>query len=106
MAVIIYDHNAKIEIKEAAAYYEKCQENLGKKFLEIIEDSVGNISKNPLIYRTLRGEFRRCLVKKFPCGISYLPGNEIIFIAAVMHLKRKPDYWYQRVNGKKFPSAS
>jgi hypothetical protein len=38
------------------------------------------------------------LVKRFPYGIIYRVDGQEVFIAAVMHLKRHPDYWIDRVN--------
>lgn len=97
MAGLIYDPLAKFEIKEAAAYYESCQEGLGRAFLETIEGDVQKLAANPLHYRKIGRHFRRCLVNRFPYGIIYRVDGDIIFIAAVMHLKREPDYWKQRL---------
>jgi toxin ParE1/3/4 len=90
VAKIVFDPEAKKEIKEAAEYYENCQEGLGEKFLGAIERSVENISANPLMYRKLRGNFRRCLVSKFPYGLIYTIAEDEIYVAAAMHLKRNP----------------
>ncbi|HIP58812.1 MAG TPA: hypothetical protein EYH01_00115 [Campylobacterales bacterium] len=40
---------------------------------------------------------RRCLVNRFPFGLVYRIEGDTIVIVAVMHLSRKPDYWYSRV---------
>jgi toxin ParE1/3/4 len=100
MAKIIYDPEAKQEIKEAAAYSEECQEGLGQRFLSAVELTVEKVSNNPFLYRKFHGRFRRCLVNKFPYGIIYTIGENDVFIAAVMHLKRKPGYWIKRVEDK------
>ncbi len=97
MARIIYDPEAKREIKGAAEYYEGCREGLGKNFLSAVETAVEKLRANPFFYRKLRGRFRRCLVKKFPYGIIYSTSEDEIFIVAVMHRKRKPDYWINRI---------
>ena len=96
MVEIIYYQEAKKEIKEAAAYYEKHQKGLGQSFLLSIEYAVKILSSNPLLYRKLRGRFRRCLVEKFPYGIIYIIDKNEIYIVAVMHLKRNPGYWIRR----------
>lgn len=97
MAKINFDPEAKKEIKEAAEYYENCQKGLGRKFLVVIERAVENVSSNPLMYGKINGNFRRCLVHKFPYGIIYTIAKDEIYVAAVMHLKRKPGYWISRV---------
>ncbi len=97
MAEIIYAPEAKEETKAAAKYYEECQKGLGNGFLDAIDLAVKNLSESPYLYRKLRGQFRRCLVDKFPFGIIYTIQENKIFIASVMHLKRKPGYWLKRI---------
>ncbi len=100
MAKLIYDPLAKVEIQEAAEYYESCREGLGQVFLDAAETAAHSISLYPLRWRKISGRFRRCLIKKFPYGIIYSVEGDEIFIAAVMHLKRKPGYWKKRLENK------
>lgn len=97
MAKLIYAPEAKAEIKEATQYYEGCREGLGQAFLLEIESTIKRISQSPLMWRKISGQFRRCLIKRFPYGIIYSVEEDEIFVAAVMHLKRKPEYWKQRI---------
>ncbi len=97
MATLIYDPLALFEIRDAASYYEECREGLGRAFLVEIERDTQRLAANPLLYRSIGGGFRRCLVKRFPYGIIYRIDNDTIFIAAVMHLKREPGYWKKRL---------
>ena len=46
--------------------------------------------------RTLRGGFRRRLLRRFPYGILYKEEESQIVIVAVMHLQRRPGYWRNR----------
>lgn len=94
---LIYDPAARAELLEAAAYYEECRAGLGKAFLSTVERAVARLSNKPLRWRKIGGRFRRCLVKQFPYGIIYAVEGDDIFVAAVMHLKRKPGYWRGRV---------
>jgi toxin ParE1/3/4 len=48
------------------------------------------------VWRILKGRFRRYLLQRFPYGIIYAVEGKVIYIAAVMHLKRKPGYWVSR----------
>ncbi|NIR50997.1 type II toxin-antitoxin system RelE/ParE family toxin [candidate division KSB1 bacterium] len=97
MGKLIYAPEAKLEIKEAAAYYEGCKEGLGRAFLKELESAIDRLSQSPFRWRKIRGQFRRCLLKRFPYGVIYLVDEDEIFIAAVMHLKRKPGYWKGRI---------
>jgi threonine/homoserine efflux transporter RhtA len=39
---------------------------------------------------------RRCLVNRFPFGVLYSLETTGVFILAVMHNRRRPDYWKSR----------
>ena len=93
---LIYDPEARAELIDAAAYYEGCRPELGKAFLSAVEASIDRLSRAPLRWRKIRGRFRRCLVRQFPYGVIYAVEGEDIFVAAVMHLRRKPGYWRER----------
>lgn len=97
MAKLIYAAEAKVEIKEAAKYYEGCKEKLGHAFLNEVESAIQSLLQSPRQWRKISGQFRRCLLKRFPYGIIYSTNDDEIFVAAVMHLKRKPENWKDRL---------
>ena len=100
---LIFDPEGLVEMREAAAFYEDCQRGLGRSFLDAVEAASAEIVKHPLMWRKVKGRFRRYLVQRFPYGLIYAIQGDVIYVAAVMHLKRKPGYWYgrQTIPGKK-----
>jgi plasmid stabilization system protein ParE len=70
---------------------------LGKAYLAAVETAIQKLAAHPLHYRKLGRSVRRCLVHRFPYGIIFLVEKDFIFIAAVMHLKREPNYWQDRL---------
>jgi len=96
MERLTYHRDAREEIKQAACFYESCTEGLGDRYLVAVESAIERLVSDPFRNRILRGKFRRCLVKGFPYGVIYAVNDEEIYIAAVMHLKRKPGYWIGR----------
>ena len=90
------DPAANLELRQAALFYEDCREGLGQEFLDAIESAFEQIQRHPTLWRILRGRFRRYLLQRFPCGVIYAVEGEVIYVAAVMHLKRKPAYWVSR----------
>lgn len=84
-------------MREAAFFYEDCRTGLGREFLDAIELAFTEITQRPGTWRILKGSFRRYLVHHFPYAVIYTIEEEVIYVAAVMHLKRKPDYWLNRV---------
>ena len=90
------DPAAKLEIRQAALFYEDCRDGLGQEFLDAVESAFEQIQRHPQVWRVLKGRFPRDLLQQFPYGLIYAVEEETIFVAAVMHLKRKPGYWVSR----------
>jgi toxin ParE1/3/4 len=84
------------EVLDAARFFESEVDGLGKAFLIKLKEGIHEIKRNPYASRIIRGDFRRQLLSRFPYGIIFRIDENCIFIAAVMHLKRKPDYWEHR----------
>ena len=59
-----------------------------------MEDAERRIQGNPKMYSQYKDtEYRKCLVQGFPYSIFYRELEDCIWIAAVAHQKRRPDYW-------------
>ncbi len=58
MTVVTFDPDAKKEFLDTIAYYEGNKPDLGRRFKQIVESAVLNISDHPLRYRTLRPHSR------------------------------------------------
>jgi len=43
-------------------------------------------------------DVRKCLTHVFPYSILYTIEQDAILIVCVMHLRRKPDYWRNRLS--------
>ncbi len=76
--------SAKIELTEAAHYYENCRKGLGIEFSKEIHSTVKRIIEFPEAWSTLTKNTRRCLTKRFPYGVIYQIEDDQIFIIAVM----------------------
>ena len=93
---LLVDQEALVEARNAAAFYEDSQPGLGKAFLAGVEAATEEIVRHPLMWRRIKGRFRRYLIPRFPYGLIYAVQGNTIYVAAVMHLKRKPGYWAAR----------
>jgi hypothetical protein len=93
---VIYASGVLEEVSESANYYEEEVEGLGKAFLNKVQDAVEEVKSEPLMYRIIQGDYRRHLLTRFPFAIIYRIENQKIYILAVMHLKRNPNYWWRR----------
>lgn len=87
---------AEAEFIEAISYYEDCEPGLGEDFSLEVYFTVKNILSYPNLWPVLEGDVRRCLVNRFPYGVLYSIEPDRIYLLAIMHLHRYPDYWKQR----------
>jgi hypothetical protein len=98
MKFVTYHRLAENEMIESAAFYECRRSFLGERFLDAIEMTAEWIQKSPDIGRPGKFRTRSWKVRRFPFRIVYLAQIERIWIVAVAHLSRKPDYWLERLD--------
>jgi hypothetical protein len=96
----LFLEEARLEMVEAAEFYEAQQAGLGDRFLIAVLRAVGDIEENPRRWPILSGRVRRRLVGRFPYGILYRISRNEIVLLAVMHLHRHPRYWVKRRKSK------
>lgn len=87
---------ADAEFHAAIDYYEACESGLGEIFAIEVQTTIQNILAYPEMWPVLEDDIRRCLTSRFPYGVVYSSESDGIFILAVMHLHRRPDYWKHR----------
>jgi hypothetical protein len=87
---------AEREFVDAIDYYEECENGLGEDFSLEINATISNILAFPTAWPTIDVPVRRCLAHRFPFGVLYSIEHDNIYILAVMHLHRHPDYWKNR----------
>ena len=72
---------------------------LGKKLQAAVEFTFQKIKANPGTGRVAPHGMRRCLVPDFPYYIIFENQDDYIYMFAVAHLRRDPDYWVDRLPG-------
>jgi hypothetical protein len=87
---------AEAEFLDAIGYYEECEPGLGYDFAIEVHSTIENILSFPKAWTILESDIRRRQTRRFPYGIVYSQDEDVIFILAVMHLHRDPDYWKHR----------
>lgn len=91
---------ADTEFLKAIDYYEEREEGLGYDFAVEAYSTIERILLHPKAWPLVEEDIRRSLVKRFPYGVLYAEETDQIFIVAVMHLRRDPDYWKHRIYPK------
>ena len=87
---------AEEEFRAAIDYYEDREAGLGYAFSLEVFTAIQNIITQPSAWPVMEDDVRRCLVNRFPFGVLYSLEPTGVFVVAVMHQRRQPDYWRDR----------
>jgi plasmid stabilization system protein ParE len=89
---------AKEDIREAAKWYNKRQEGLGKRFILEVREKVQFIRKNPNASNIRYDGVRTAVLNVFPFMVHYTvdENNKTIIISAVLHTSRNIELWENR----------
>ena len=87
---------AKVELNEAAQYYDRDSPGLGAALVSEVERSTAAILEHLEASPIVTGAIRRRLLRRFPYGLLYRVRLQQVRILAVMNLKRRPAYWVGR----------
>ncbi|MFZ2957616.1 MAG: type II toxin-antitoxin system RelE/ParE family toxin [Candidatus Ozemobacteraceae bacterium] len=88
---------AEAEFIEAINYFEEVEAELGYEFSIEVYSAIERVTSLPKAWPIVEDDIRRCLVRKFSYGVLYFEENEEIYVIAIMHLHREPDYWKHRI---------
>ena len=97
MIKITLRKEAQKDIEEIYEWYELKRDGLGEEFLNCIDEVLSTLTFNSKIYPTVFKNIRRAFVRRFPFGIFYLEEEDSIIIFAVLHARKSPSNWKQRV---------
>ena len=97
MKPVIVHSEAIKELDSAIAYYEDQKVGLGLDFLAEVEQALGKIRQNPNLGAVYKAtELSRYVIQRFPFLVFYAELEEFIWVVAIAHGKRRPDYWRKR----------
>jgi toxin ParE1/3/4 len=89
--------DAEKELEEAAKFYDSRLLGLGRDFVLEVRNTLALIEQFPLASSKISPNIRKFAVKRFPFNVLYALDDEVIFIVAIMHHRRKPGYWKTRL---------
>ena len=91
---------ALIEYEQAAGYYAGHRAGLEREFINAVEHAIDQILRAPHTWRKFEDDVRRCLTRVFPYAVLYSIEPDAILIIAVMHNRREPGYWRERIGSQ------
>ena len=96
MTPVEFHSEALLELEEAHAWYKELDELVATAFLAEINRSVAKISERPESWPKTRDNERRFLLNQFPYSVIYRVLNNVVFVTAFAHHRRRPHYWRER----------
>lgn len=88
---------AEKELMDAIQYYNEQINGLGFEFALEVQKTINRIVNYPESWVKLSERTRKCRCNRFPYNLIYFQSDSSIIIVAVMHSKRKPNYWTKRI---------
>ena len=93
----VFHPEAGEEYTQAIAYYAAVTPELGSRLYDGIERLIQEVCRPPERFSRFSPPARRALARKFPYSVVYLDEPDRVWIVAVMHAKRRPGYWRDRL---------
>jgi plasmid stabilization system protein ParE len=87
---------AELELHEAATYYEVSVAGLGRRFGDEVARVVELVLEHPEMGAKLDKNLRHFVLARFPFSVVYSFTRDLVYIVAIAHGSREPDYWKQR----------
>jgi len=89
---------AEAEFYDIVDYYKQFDPSLSHDFIQEFEDAVQRLIKFPKAGQSYLHQTKRIFLNRFSYAIVYkIYSDELIIVFAIMHMKRKPDYWIKRL---------
>jgi len=86
-----------VDLREAYLWYEEKEPGLGLEFMDEVQRMLQYIQEHPLMFAIVEDDIRRALIARFPYGIFYVDEQDCIAVHSILHLKRNPEGWTDRL---------
>ena len=93
---LIVRAEARLDIEEAALWYEAERPGLSGAFLDDVDYLFERIVSAPQQFPQIDEGVRRGLMRRFPYGVYFIDYPTGTVVLAVLHLKRRPGLWKSR----------
>ncbi len=97
--MLILRREAEEDIYQAFNWYESQHKGLGHSFLSELERVFEQIQERPQQYTRLQNSLRRALCRRFPYAIYFAQKGDKTVVLAVLHQRRHPVNWLNRIDG-------
>ncbi|MFA6009148.1 MAG: type II toxin-antitoxin system RelE/ParE family toxin [Desulfobacteraceae bacterium] len=94
---VAFHPDVKLDIGEAYKWYQQQAQGLGDDYIIELELAFQTIAEISYIWPKFKKKFRRYILSRFPFAVIYKESGHKLYVVAVMHQSRKPNYWIKRL---------
>jgi toxin ParE1/3/4 len=94
---VLFHPAAEAEFDHSIGFYEERQIGLGLDLEREVLHAISRIHDSPTRWPKYKYQTRKFVLRRFPFNIFYLDLADYIWVVAVAHCSRKPDYWTERL---------
>jgi plasmid stabilization system protein ParE len=92
---------AEAELDAAHDWYEQENLGVGAEFVAEVRPVIQNTAEWPALAPRVAvpgasSEVRRAGLRRFPYGVVYVVRDDVLWVMAVAHDRRRPGYWHGR----------
>ena len=89
--------HAHLDANEALTYYLARSQRAAEGFVRELDRALDSIAKNPQHFgRFTEDDFRACTVTRYPYQVVFRIEGDILYVIAIAHVSRRPEYWRNR----------
>ncbi|HYH67922.1 MAG TPA: type II toxin-antitoxin system RelE/ParE family toxin [Urbifossiella sp.] len=96
MKPVVFHTEADAEFRAAITYLNDQRADIGYDFSDEVEAAVGLIGRQPKLFPPHGNGFRKCVVRRFGYLIVFFEYDDFVWVSAVYHGRRDPNYWRHR----------
>lgn len=87
---------AEAELKTSERWYAQRSPTAAAAFLAEFNAALARIAESPETWPRYRRGTRHFVLRRFPFSVVYRIEDEVVYVVAVAHAKRRPEYWRRR----------
>ena len=94
---VIFNEIAVDELRDAERFYNLEHSGLGSELKEEVKKSIERVRKYPFAFPPVHQEIRAVILHRFSYKLFYSIELDHIYIIAIAHQHRQPEYWVDRM---------
>ena len=94
---VVLHHEAEVEFWSSIEFYESKEPGLGIRFKQEVDTCIDRIVRNPELPSIRKTAYRRVNLPVFKHYVAYIIRGKTIWVVAISHAHRRPEFWRGRL---------